>query len=164
MSGLDRITPGGLAERQAALVAALVSDGAPPAGFDPVRVKATAVALLRKRAGEVGDRWPTLRAQWGPQWTHSFGEWARGRPPQGSLRDGWDFALAHRSALSAAAVADLAGVEATYVYDSVSAPRPRRLPAVRLVPGTIIVQVAGRVLRVRLTSPRRARRSGIMES
>jgi hypothetical protein len=66
------------------------------------------------------------------------------------LRDGWDFALAHRSSLSGAAVVDLAGAEATYVYDGVSAPRPRRLPAVRLVSGTLIVQVAGALLRLRV--------------
>ena len=67
-----------LARRQAELVGALVAGDAVPAGFDPNRIRATEEALLRKRAGEVADRWPALRGQFGPQWSDAFAEWARG--------------------------------------------------------------------------------------
>jgi hypothetical protein len=63
-----------------------------PCGFDEARVRATENALLRNRAGEVGACWPTLRAQFGQRWTTEFTAWARGRPPRGSWRDGWDYA------------------------------------------------------------------------
>ena len=138
-----------LAQRQAALVAALVQGDPVPPGFDPVRVRATADALLRKRAGEVGERWPTLRAQFGPQWMEVFTSWASCRPPQGSVRDGWDFArhLASTGALSGPAAVDLAAAEATYVYDGASTPRRRHLPAARPVAGGLIIQVFGRLIR-----------------
>jgi hypothetical protein len=63
----------GLAERlaaeQAALVRALVGGGPAPGGFDPERVRATAAALARKRAGEVARAWPGLAAELGPAFT-----------------------------------------------------------------------------------------------
>ncbi len=151
-----------LAQRQAALVAALVRDDPAPRGFDPVRLRATADALLLKRAGEVGERWPTLRAQFGPQWTNAFAGWARGRPPQGSLRDGWDFArhLGSTGALSRPATVDLASAEAAYVYDGATTPRPRRLPSARPVPGGIIIQVFGRLMRLGLRDLGHMRASG----
>ena len=139
-----------LARRQAELIAALVAGGSVPDGFDLARVRATEDALLRKRAGEVAKRWPTLRSGLGPQWSAVFAQWARGRPPQGSLRDGWDFArhLAAERRLAGAAAVDLAIAEATHVYDGTSAPRQRRLPAVHRYPGGMVVQVLGRVLRL----------------
>jgi hypothetical protein len=135
-----------LARRQADLVAALVAGGAVPDGFDEARVRATTDALLRKRASEVGARWPTLRAQFGPEWSTEFATWAKGRPPRGSWRDGWDYArhLAARGRLRAAAARDLAVVEATYAYDGAHPPRRRRAPALRRHPGGVVVQVAGR--------------------
>jgi hypothetical protein len=142
----------GLAERQAALVAALVGGAVPPPGFDPVRVQATAEALLRKRAGEVGERWPWLRLHFGPQWNAAFADWARGRPPQGSLRDGFDFAREAR--LTGLAAVELATMEARFRYDGVNPPRPRRLPAGRRFPGGLVVQLAGRVRVLHL--PRRS--------
>ena len=144
-----------LARRQAELVAALVGGGAVPEGFDEARVRATENALLRKRAGEVGARWPTLRAQFGPQWSAAFAAWARDRAPNGSWRDGWDFArhLAAGGALHPAAALDLAIAEATYVYNGMSPPRRRRGPALRRHPGGIVIQIAGRCRWVRAHSP-----------
>jgi hypothetical protein len=84
--------PGGLAERQAALVAALVAGAEVPAGFDPALVRVAAHALVHKRAREVAATWPALRAALGPGWSATFDAWAAGRPPNGSLRDGWDLA------------------------------------------------------------------------
>jgi hypothetical protein len=49
----------GLAERQAALVAALVAGAPDPPGFDPVRLAATRRALLCKRAGEAAKTAPS---------------------------------------------------------------------------------------------------------
>ena len=161
-----------LARRQAELVAALILGEPAPAGFDPSRVRATADALLRKRAAEVGAQWPALRVQFGPQWSAAFADWARGRVPQGSLRDGWDFARtlalhpatapsanpalsrgaapsgsaapSGRAALSTAAALELATREARFAYDGVHPPRPRRLPAIRRAPGALVLQLGGR--------------------
>jgi hypothetical protein len=136
-----------LSRRQAALVAALVAGADMPEGFDAARVRATEEALLRKRAGEVGTRWPTLVGQLGPQWSAEFAAWARGRPPRGSWRDGWDFArhLAAAGRLGPAAAGDLAAAEVRYAYDGVAVPRRRRLPALRRIGSAIAVQVGGRV-------------------
>jgi hypothetical protein len=81
-----------LAEDQEDLVTALVAGGPVPPGFDAARVVAAREALLRKRSGEVAAVWPRLAASLGPQWTVEFGRWAAGRPPNGALRDGLDFA------------------------------------------------------------------------
>jgi hypothetical protein len=144
-----------LAQRQAGLVAALVGGGAVPEGFDEARVRATENALLRKRAGEVGARWPALRAQFGAQWGATFAAWAQGRAPHGSWRDGWDFArhLAARQQLRADAALDLAIAEVTYAYDGHSPPRRRWLPALRRHPGGFVIQVAGHCRWVLAHSP-----------
>jgi hypothetical protein len=140
-----------LAQRQAALVAALTAGTAVPPGFDARLVEAARVALLRKRAGEVARQWPelawALRAEWHRQWS----AWAATRPTQGSLRDGWDLAreLADRGTLPAEAGPELAAREATLRYDGTTAPQPRRLPAVRRAAGSVAVQIAGRVRIVR---------------
>ncbi len=143
------MTPPGrtLAQRQADLIAALVAGGPAPPGFDPVRVTATADALLRKRADEVGARWPRLRVQFGPQWTNDFTRWARSRPPLGSWRDGWDYArhLDAAGRLGSVARAELAATEARYRYDGVNPPRPRRSPTLRIARGVVTVQLGGRV-------------------
>ncbi len=140
-----------LGRRQAELVAALVAGAAVPEGFDQTRVRAATDALLRKRAGEVGNRWPTLRASLGPQWNEAFAQWARERPPHGSWRDGWDFArqLATERRWGPAAAWDLAIAEAMFVYDGASEPRRRRLPALRRHPAGAVLQIFGRVLRLR---------------
>lgn len=74
----------GLADRQAALVRALVAGEAVPAGFDPVAVGAAAHALLHKRAREVAARHPELVYVTGPDFTERFVEWARHCPKDGT--------------------------------------------------------------------------------
>jgi hypothetical protein len=125
--------PPTLAERQAALVAALVAGGPVPAGFDPARLAATRRALLRKRAGEAARAWPLLAASLGADWTRRFAAYADGREPAGALRDGWDLArtLRGQGELAGGAVAELAEREAALRYDGASAPRPRRWAGLR---------------------------------
>jgi hypothetical protein len=122
-----------LAQRQAALVAALVAGAPVPPGFDERLLGVARQALLRKRAGHVAQHWPMLAASLGPAWTVEFTRWAAGRPSQGSLRDGWDFARS-RGPLSGPAADELAEHEAVWAYDGSSAPRRRARPvaAVRL--------------------------------
>jgi hypothetical protein len=124
---------GELAARQAELVAALVADGPLPAGFDAIRVGAARRALLRKRAGEAARAWPVLAAALGPAWVPAFVADRAGTGPVGGLRDGWDLAraLRGRGELPAAAATELDDREATLRYDGRSAPRPRRLSALR---------------------------------
>ena len=118
---------GALAERQAALVAALVAGAPDPPGFDPARLAATREALLRKRAAEAAQHWPVLAAALGPRWSAVFAAHHAGREPGGGLRDGWDLARALRPALTADAAAELHEREALWRYDGAAAPRPRRL-------------------------------------
>lgn len=80
----------GLKERQEELVRALVAGGADPDGC--TNLDAAREQLLRKRAGEVGQAWPMLRASLGADWYPRFSEWARDRPTSGSYRDGLEFA------------------------------------------------------------------------
>ncbi|MEU6075327.1 hypothetical protein [Micromonospora sp. NPDC047074] len=145
---------GGLAERQAALVAALVAGGPVPPGFDPAALAAAGAALLRKRAGEVARHWPLLAAGLGPRWQSTFAGWAAGRPTAGSLRDGWDLArdLRDRGTLPPLGAEELAAREATDRYDGHTPPRPRRLPGWGRAGGAVAIQVAGRV---RLLRPAR---------
>ncbi|BCB83404.1 hypothetical protein [Phytohabitans suffuscus] len=101
--------PGGgrsLADRQAALVAALVAGAPIPDGFDPRLVGTARRALLRKRSGEVARHWPVLAASFGARWPAVFAEWGDGRPTQGSFQDG--LALARSLALTGAAAEELA--------------------------------------------------------
>ena len=116
-----------LREWQGVLVAALVAAGEIPPGFDVRKVEATREALLRKRSGEVAAAWPALAAALGPQWTVTFREFAAGRPPAGSLRDGWDLAryLAAEGRLPAAGRAELRTRERLWRYDGQRAPRRR---------------------------------------
>lgn len=146
---------GDLAERQAALVAALVAGGPVPAGFDPAALAAAGTALLRKRAGQVARHWPLLAAGLAPRWPETFARWAAGRPTGGSLRDGWDLArdLRDRGALPPLGAEELAAREAAHRYDGHTPPRPRRLPAWGRAGGAVAVQLAGRV---RLLRPARS--------
>ncbi|GAA1365346.1 hypothetical protein [Catellatospora chokoriensis] len=135
---------GGLARRQEELVRALVAGAGLPAGFDAAAVAATQAALLRKRAEDVARTWPRLAASAGPgQWARTFSAWAAGRPPQGSLRDGWDYARA-RPPRDAAAARELALRELLWAYDGETAPRPRRGPAARLHNGELHLRWRGR--------------------
>lgn len=126
-----------LADQQRALVDALVAGGDIPDGFAAAGVRATRTALRRKRAGEVARVWPFLAASFGDGWTAAFAAWADGRPPRGSLRDGWDFARAHTATdhtatdhtatgLTPLARDELAARDAAYAYDGVTDPVPRR--------------------------------------
>ncbi|MBL7256728.1 hypothetical protein [Paractinoplanes lichenicola] len=144
----------GLADQQAALVAALTSGGAVPAGIDGARFEAARVALLRKRAGEVARQWPMLAAGHGTRWKLTFAEWAATRPSQGSLRDGWDLArdLAARDALPAVAAVELAEREVAWHYNGRNAPSSRRGPALRATGGAVAVQLSGRVWTLRRPS------------
>jgi hypothetical protein len=121
--------PPSLAERQAALVAALVADGLLPPGFDPARTAATRRALLRKRAGAAAREWPLLAASLGAAWPRVFAAHRAGHEPVGALRDGWDVAVAlrGRGELADGAAAELAGRESRMHYDGRSAPRRRSL-------------------------------------
>lgn len=140
---------GGLAARQAALVAALVATGKLPDGIDEARLAIVRQALLRKRAGEVATTWPLLAASMGPAWIPSFAQWAAGRPPQGSLRDGWDLArdLAAAGELAPLGRDELAARDVIWRYNGRRAPHRRWLPALRQVPGGMIVGLAGRARR-----------------
>jgi hypothetical protein len=80
----------GLREQQEALVNALVAGGEDPPGC--ANLQAARDQLMRKRAGEVGAAWPMLRASLGTDWYPRFSAWAQTRPPQGSYRDGLEFA------------------------------------------------------------------------
>lgn len=95
-----------LAERQAALVAALVAGAPVPDGFDPRLIDAARRALLRKRSGEVAKHWPLLAASFGKRWPAAFAEWADGRPSQGAFQDG--LAFARSLPLTGAAAEELA--------------------------------------------------------
>jgi hypothetical protein len=119
-----------LAAGQRALTAALVAGAPAPEGFDERMFGVAKSALLNKRAGEVAHSWPRLAGSLGPQWRPLFRAWAAGRPPLGSLRDGFDFArhLAVTGALPDGAAAELAAREGYWVYDGETPPRPRRLP------------------------------------
>jgi len=81
-----------LQQQQEALVAALVLNAEAPPGFDSARVKVASRALLRKRAGEVGEAWPLFRHAMGERWLPEFRRWATGRAKLSSFDDGFAFA------------------------------------------------------------------------
>ena len=141
--------PGGgaesLATRQADLVVALTSGAPVPPGFDARLVEVARVALLRKRAGEVARQWPRLAAVHGSRWPREFARWAAARPTNGPLRDGWDMARDPGIRLPGPAAEELAEREVAMRYDGTSAPRARRVPAVRRAAGSVVVQIGGRV-------------------
>ncbi|MBF6168812.1 hypothetical protein IU486_29325 [Streptomyces gardneri] len=83
-----------LAERQAALVRALVTGAPVPAGFDGDAVGAAADALLFKRAGEVARRFPLLVYACDGDFTARFTAWAREHPKTTTLADAAAFAAA----------------------------------------------------------------------
>lgn len=81
-----------LAERQAALVRALVAGGPVPDGFDTDSVVAAARALLHKRADEVARRFPLLAHAGGEDFTARFIAWAADRPKTSTASDATAFA------------------------------------------------------------------------
>ncbi|WP_155374590.1 hypothetical protein [Catellatospora vulcania] len=144
------VTGGDLARRQEELVLALVAGAATPPGFDAAAVAATQTALLRKRADDVARSWPRLAESAGPgRWPRMFSAWAAGRAPQGSLRDGWDYARANPPRDPAAA-RELALRDLLWAYDGTTAPRPRRGPAARLHAAELLLRWRGRALTYRL--------------
>jgi hypothetical protein len=138
-----------LAQRQEALVAALVAGAAPPSGFNPRHLAAARAALLAKRAEEVRRVWPALSAGHEAQWDGVFAHWAASRPPQGALRDGWDFAADHPPEAAAGKV-ELRVRQALWARSRSGALRRRRLPALSWCTGEdgrkrVIFQLAGRI-------------------
>ncbi|MEV6257865.1 hypothetical protein AB0L97_31880 [Nocardia sp. NPDC051911] len=83
-----------LAQRQAALVRALVAGATVPPGFDAEAVGAAAEALLRKRAGEVARRFPLLVHACEGDFTARFTAWARNHPKTTTSADAAAFATA----------------------------------------------------------------------
>lgn len=81
-----------LADRQAALVRALVAGADIPSGFDPAAVRAAAGALLHKRARETAARFPELAHAAGPGFIERFIDWARDRPKESTAADAVRFA------------------------------------------------------------------------
>lgn len=130
-----------LARQQAELVAALVAGGPLPPGFDDHRVAVARTALSGKRAGEVARAWPLLAAGLADRWSGLFAEWASGRPTNGSLRDGWDFAreLACDGRLPSLGRAELDAREVALSYGGTRSPRARRLPTLRIRRGLVTV-------------------------
>jgi hypothetical protein len=96
-----------LAQRQEALVRALVAGGPVPPGLDPARVAVTADGLARKRARGVAALWPALRLV--PDYEGRFATWAAGLPPGDAHAEGPAFARSlPRDALPAAVGVELA--------------------------------------------------------
>ena len=144
---------GTLAERQAALVAALVAGAPDPPGFDPARLAVARRALLRKRAAEAAKHWPVLAASLGPRWSTVFAVHHVGREPVGGLRDGWYLARALRPDLTADAARELRDREVRWRYDGAGPPRPRRVrAAVAAICGTAGA-LAGQALGTRTARP-----------
>ncbi|MEU2037071.1 hypothetical protein [Nocardia niwae] len=83
-----------LAERQAALVRALVAGAAIPAGFDVDAVAAAAEALLHKRAREAAHRFPLLVRACDGDFPARFTAWAREHPKTTTSADAAAFAAA----------------------------------------------------------------------
>ncbi|WP_156819557.1 hypothetical protein [Pseudonocardia sp. HH130630-07] len=124
-----------LAQRQAALVAALVAGGPDPAGFPEPLLAATRSALLRTRAARTAVQWPLLADDAGPGWAALYARRFAGVPPYGADREGWDLAreLAAAGLLGAGAVRELDEREIAFRYDGRSAPVPRSAFARRLL-------------------------------
>ena len=83
-----------LAARQLSLVKALVADGVPPAGVDPGRVRAQALALVHKRSRSVARRRPELAASLGADFWPAFQRYAAAdpTPPANTSADAKSFA------------------------------------------------------------------------
>ena len=136
-----------LHRQQAALVAALTGTGPSPRGFDAARLEVARNALLRKRSGEVARSWPMLRAALGAGFLPAFGRWAADRPTAGGFQDGFVFAtvLAGRGELPDAAAGEWQERRLQWRVDRTGQARRRRLPAIAVVDGALLVQIGGRV-------------------
>lgn len=125
-----------LADRQAALLAALAGEGAVPAGFDVSRVSAAAEALAFKRARAVVQAWPSLRTMLGGQFRDRFAAYAATTPlpaEGGPLADGRRFArmLACERTLSDETRLQVLSVDVNW-REIGAGLRPRRWPVVRI--------------------------------
>jgi hypothetical protein len=89
-----------LAARQRALVAALVTGTAAPAGVAPDRVRAQALALVGKRARTVARREPEVAARLGEEFWPAFQRYAAAQrhPPEDSAADARAFRRYARAA------------------------------------------------------------------
>jgi hypothetical protein len=76
-----------LADRQGALLAALVAGAAPPPGFDPAQVRAQALGLAAKRRDTVARVEPEPARLLGAAFGPLFLRYARHRPQPGGYRD-----------------------------------------------------------------------------
>lgn len=132
--------PRSLARVQADLVAAVTGTGPVPDGFDHGRIEIARKALLRKRWAGIATTWPALAQT--PAAFPAFAEWARDRPTQGALRDGWDLALhlSSSGALPRAARIELAEHAARWRYDGRSAPVGRRGPVLVRRHGVLVAR------------------------
>jgi hypothetical protein len=125
----------GLADRQIALVSALVAGGEMPEGFDAARLQAAAAALERKRAMATARAWPKLAQALGQRFRDRFADYARTTPlpsKGGPLLDGRTFArwLAARGELPEASRLQALGVDLRYTV-SPKGLFPRRGPALK---------------------------------
>ena len=75
-----------LAAQQTELLRALLGDGAPPAGFDPERLRVEARALLNKRRGIVAMLRPDVADALGERFRPLFDTYARAHPRQAGSR------------------------------------------------------------------------------
>jgi hypothetical protein len=83
-----------LAAAQAELLRALLTDAAPPAGFDPERLRVEANALRSKRRGVVAMLQPDACAELDDRFVPLFNEFARSHPKSTGTRarqDAQDF-------------------------------------------------------------------------
>ncbi|MFM9960181.1 MAG: hypothetical protein ACKV2Q_03035 [Planctomycetaceae bacterium] len=84
-----------LADQQAALISALVSEGVAPDGFDAEHLQVATESLFRKRCRGVACTWPTLARALGDEFREQFAAYAEATPlPShgGPLADGRGFA------------------------------------------------------------------------
>jgi hypothetical protein len=125
-----------LASRQAALVEAIMTGAAAPAGFDNERLRMASVALFRKRLRTVAQAWPMLGRELGERFRDCFSDYSRQHPiPRfgGPLADGRAFVrwLAARQAISDETRAAALWIDVQYKSTRTGL-IPRRGPALRL--------------------------------
>jgi hypothetical protein len=137
-----------LADQQAALIAALMTDAAAPAGFDADRLRAAADALAFKRARAVLHAWPGLQRSLGATYRAWFAAYATRHPIPalgGPLADGRAFV---RELASKVRLADDVRVQALALDSRFRCTRAglvrRRVPVPRLawLPDTGALAVA----------------------
>src|SRR5262249_34324783 len=127
------------AERQAALVRAVVTGCGAPPGFDPEQVEAVADVLLRQRPRAVARARPALAHALGPEFEAAFAEYASASPvphEPDAIADGLAFActLEFRR-LDDAAQRENVLARARWAIRSGRA-RPRLLPFIGIVGST----------------------------